>query len=143
MAQQVTINIRKAKDAIRGLKAKIQKAIPKALNTSGEKTKQIIINRTSKGQGLNGAFKRYSPEYRDFRKKKGRGSKPDLNFSGRMLSNMDVKRVSTNKVLVTFKRNEEKKKAEINQKTRPFMGVKQNEISSIENAFLKSFKRNL
>jgi len=141
MAQKVTINIRQAKQSLSSLRARIQKAIPKALSRTGEKAKEIIINRTSKGQGLNGAFKKYSPDYIDFRKKKGRGTKPDLNFSGRMLSNMDVRRVSTNKVLVTFKRNEEKKKAQINQKTRPFMGIKTGEVSQLEIAFLKQFKR--
>jgi hypothetical protein len=143
MAQKVTINIRKAIAALRGLNSDIQRAIPRALSRSGEKAKEIVINRTARGQGLNGAFKKYSPDYIDFRKSKGRGTKPDLNFSGRMLSNMDVKRVSTNKVIVGFKRKEEEKKAIWNQKSRPFMGIKTGEVSQIEDAFLKTFKRNL
>ncbi len=140
---RVTININKAKSELSGLIEDIKRGIPKALNRSGEKAKEIIVNRTARGEGLNGPFKKYSNVYRDFRKSKGRSSKPDLNFSGRMLSSMDVKRTSTNKVLVTFKRKEEMKKAKQNQKTRPFMGIKQSEVGTVENAFLTSFKRNL
>ena len=74
---------------------------------------------------------------------KGRSTKPDLNFSGRMLSSIDVERVSTNKVIVGFKRKEEQNKAIINQKSRPFFGVKSTEIGSIETAFRKTFERNI
>lgn len=140
---RVTINVRQARAQLERLSSRINRAIPKALSRSGEKAKELIINRTAKGQGLNGAFKNYSTDYRDFRKSKSRGSKPNLNFSGRMLSDMDVKRVSTNKVLIGFKRKEEEKKAKFNQKSRPFFGIKQSEIGSVENAFEKTFERNL
>jgi len=139
----VTINYRKFKSDINRFKSNIKRAIPKALNRSGEKTKEIILDRTSRGVGLNGAFKKYNPSYKDYRKKQGRSIKPDLNFSGRMLSNLDVEKVTTNKVLVTFKRKEEKKKAMQNQKTRPFMGVRPQEEKFIVNAFLKQFERDL
>jgi hypothetical protein len=140
---KVTINISRAKASLERLSNNIKRAIPKSLNRAGEKTKELIINRTARGEGLNGAFKRYAPDYKDFRSAKGRSTKPDLNFSGRMLSNMDVKRVSTNKVLVGFKRKEEEKKAKWNQKSRPFFGVKSSEIGSIETAFKKTFERNI
>jgi len=143
MAQKVTINIRKAKAELERLSNNIKRAIPKSLSRAGEKTKELIINRTARGEGLSGAFKKYAPDYRDFRKEKGRSTKPDLNFSGRMLSSMDVERVSTNKVIVGFKRKEEEKKAKWNQKTRPFFGVKSIEIGQIETAFKKTFERNI
>jgi len=140
---QVTINVNKAKAELERLSNNIKRAIPKSLNRAGEKTKELIVNRTARGEGLNGAFKRYNNDYRDFRKAKGRSTKPDLNFSGRMLSSIDVERVSTNKVIVGFKRKEEEKKAKFNQKSRPFFGVKSTEIGSVENAFEKTFERNL
>jgi hypothetical protein len=140
---KVTIDTRKAKAQLDRLSNNIARAIPKALSRAGEKTKELIINRTAKGEGLNGAFKKYNNDYRDFRKAKGRSTKPDLNFSGRMLSNIDVDRVSTNKVIVGFKRKEEQNKAIINQKSRPFFGVKSTEIGSIETAFRKTFERNI
>ena len=140
---KVTIDTRKAKAQLERLSNNIKRAIPKALNRSGEKTKELILNRTARGEGLNGAFKRYNKSYRDFRSAKGRSTKPDLNFSGRMLSSMDVERRSTNKVIVGFKRKEEEKKAKFNQKTRPFFGVKTSEMGQIENAFKKTFERNI
>ena len=105
------VNVTKALREIRGLKGRINRAIPKALNKSGEKTVQTIVERTSRGVGLKGAFKRYNPAYEEFRKDKGRGSKPDLNFSGRMLSNLGVERAGKNKIKVGFSRKEEEKKA--------------------------------
>lgn len=139
----VTINYKKFKSDLRHYKSKIKRAIPKALNRSGEKAKELILDRTSRGVGLTGAFKKYNPAYRDYRKDKGRGIKPDLNFSGRMLSNIDVEQVSTTKVLVNFKRKEEEKKAMHNNKTRPFFGVRPQEEKFVRNAFLKQFERDL
>ena len=140
---KVTIDTRKAKVQLERLSNNIKRAIPKSLNRAGEKTKELIINRTARGVGLNGAFKRYNKSYRDFRSAKGRSTKPDLNFSGRMLSSMDVERRSTNKVIVGFKRKEEEKKAKFNQKTRPFFGVKTSEMGQIETAFKTTFERNI
>ncbi len=140
---KVTIDTRKAKAQLDRLSNNIKRAIPKSLNRAGEKTKELIINRTARGVGLNGAFKKYNNSYRDFRSAKGRSTKPDLNFSGRMLSSIDVERVSTNKVIVGFKRKEEEKKAKWNQKSRPFFGVKTSEIGSIETAFKNTFERNI
>jgi hypothetical protein len=140
---KVTIDTRKAKAQLERLSNNIKRAIPKSLNRAGEKTKELIINRTAKGVGLNGAFKKYNKSYRDFRSAKGRSTKPDLNFSGRMLSSIDVERRSTNKVIVGFKRKEEEKKAKFNQKSRPFFGVKTSEMGQIETAFEKTFERNI
>ena len=140
---KVTIDTRKAKVQLERLSNNIKRAIPKSLNRAGEKTKELIINRTARGVGLNGAFKRYNKSYRDFRSAKGRSTKTDLNFSGRMLSSMDVERRSTNKVIVGFKRKEEEKKAKFNQKTRPFFGVKTSEMGQIETAFKTTFERNI
>jgi len=140
---KVTIDTKKAKVQLERLSNNIKRAIPKSLNRAGEKTKELIINRTARGEGLNGAFKKYNNSYRDFRSAKGRSTKPDLNFSGRMLSSIDVERVSTNKVIVGFKRKEEEKKAKFNQKSRPFFGVKTSEMGQIENAFKTTFERNI
>lgn len=137
------INRRKFRAEINRLKSRIQRAIPKALNRSGEKTVQTIVERTQRGVGLNGAFKRYSSEYADYRAEKGRGKKPDLNFSGRMLSNLGVERVSSDKVKVAFGRKEEQKKAKVNSKTRPFVGVRKPEMKFITDAFKRQFERDI
>ena len=140
---KITINARKFKNFIKSYRADLQRAIPKALNRSGEKTVQTIVERTERGVGLKGAFKRYSPKYADYRAEKGRGGKPDLNFSGRMLSNLGVERVNANKVKVNFGRKEEERKAKFNQKTRPFVGVRPAEIKFITDAFRRQFERDI
>jgi hypothetical protein len=137
------VNVRKAQRELNELKSRIKRSIPKSLNKSGEKTVQTIVERTQRGVGLKGAFKRYSPEYADYRAESGRGTKPDLNFSGRMLSNLGVERVNSNKVKVAFGRKEEERKARFNQKTRPFVGVRPAEVKFIADAFRRQFERDI
>ena len=143
MSIKVKIHTREFKQFVSSFKSKMNRAIPKALNRSGEKTVETIVDRTSRGVGLSGTFKRYSSEYADYRKKQGRGTKPDLNFSGRMLSNLGVQRVNNTTVKVDFSRNEEKVKARQNQKTRPFIGVRPQEVKFIADAFRRQFERDI
>jgi len=124
-------------------KRKLSRAIPKALNRSGEKAVETIVDRTSKGIGLLGGFKRYSRDYADYRREKGRGTKPDLNFSGRMLSNLGVERVNNTKVKVGFSRTEEENKAKHVGKKRPFVGVRPQEMRFITDAFRRQLERDL
>lgn len=140
---KITINARNFKNFIKSFRADLQRSIPKALNRSGEKMRETILDRTSRGVGLRGAFKRYSKGYEEFRKKNGRGTRPDLNFSGRMLSNLDVERKGRNAVIVGFKRKQEAMKAEHNQKTRPFIGVRPQEEKFIVDAFKRQLERDL
>jgi hypothetical protein len=60
-----------------------------------------------------------------------------------MLSNLGVERVNSNKVKVAFGRKEEQTKARINQKTRPFVGVKPQEVKFIADAFKRQFMRDI
>lgn len=143
MGAKIKIHTREFKQFVSDFKRKVDRAIPKALNRSGEKTVETIVDRTSRGVGLKGTFKRYSKEYADYRKEKGRGTKPDLNFSGRMLSNLGVQRVNGTTVKVDFSRNEEKTKARQNQKTRPFIGVRPQEVKFIADAFRRQFERDI
>ena len=92
---------------------------------------------------MRGRFKRYSKGYAKFRKDNGRSTTPDLNFSGRMLSNLDVERKGRNRVIVGFKRKQEQEKAERNQETRPFIGVRSGEVRIITDAFKRQLEREL
>jgi hypothetical protein len=139
----ITINSKKFKRFMERYGANLKRSIPKALNRSGEKTREIILMRTERGVGLRGAFKKYSPGYREYRNSQGRGTKPDLNFSGRMLSNLDVERKSNNIIIVGFKRKEERVKAEKNQKTRPFIGVTSSEQSQVVKSFVRQLEKDL
>ncbi len=140
---KITINASKFKRDMERFADNLQRSIPIALNRSGEKTREAILNRTARGVGLRGAFKQYSPGYREFRNSQGRGTKPDLNFSGRMLSNLDVERKGRNRLVVGFKRREEKLKAEHNNKTRPFIGVTSTEEKSIIQTFARQLEKDL
>lgn len=140
---QIKVHTRNFKNYISSLKTRMDRAIPRALNKSAEKTVETIVDRTHSGNGLRGTFKRYSKAYADYRKEQGRGTKPDLNFSGRMLSNLGVQRVNNTKVKVAFSRKEEREKARQNQKTRPFIGLKNNELRSVTDTFVKQFKRDI
>lgn len=141
---KITINARNFKRYVAGFKQRLNRAIPKALNRSGEKTVETIVDRTQRGVSVSGTrFKRYSKDYAKYRKQEGRGTKPDLNFSGRMLSNLGVERGGRNKVKVAFSRKEEQKKARENQKTRPFIGVRPQEIKFITDAFRRQLERDI
>ena len=138
-----TIHTRDFDRFVASYKRKLDRAIPKALNRSAEKTVETIVDRTSRGVGLLGGFKRYSRDYADYRKEQGRGTKPDLNFSGRMLSNLGVERVNNNKVKVAFSRKEEQDKAKQVGKKRPFVGVRPQEMKFITDAFRRQLERDL
>lgn len=138
-----TINTRDFDRFVASYKRKLDRAIPKALNRSAEKTVETIVDRTSRGVGLLGGFRRYSSGYAAYRKEKGRGTKVDLNFSGRMLSNLGVARVNNNKVKVAFSRKEEENKAKQVGKKRPFVGVRPQEMKFITDAFRRQLERDL
>jgi hypothetical protein len=140
---KVRINTREFKRFVASYKRKLDRAIPKALNRSGEKAVETIVDRTSRGVGLLGGFKRYSSEYADYRREKGRGTKPDLNFSGRMLSNLGVERVNNTKVKVAFSRKEEETKARNVGKKRPFIGARPQEVKFIADAFRRQLERDI
>lgn len=140
---KISINTSRFKSFIQRFTADLDRAIPKALNRSGEKMRETILDRTSRGVGLTGRFIPYSESYAKFRKDNGRGTTPDLNFSGRMLSNLDVERKGRNKVIVGFKRKQEQEKAERNQETRPFIGVRPGEVRFITDAFKRQLEREL
>tara|TARA_R110000796_G_scaffold70400_1_gene160176 strand:+ start:3175 stop:3603 length:429 start_codon:yes stop_codon:yes gene_type:complete len=140
---KIKIHTKNFKAYLSRFRRRMNRAIPKALNKSGEKTVQTIVERSASGRGLRGTFKRYSNEYRDYRSKAGRGSTPDLNFSGRMLSNLGVQRKSNRAVKVGFSRQQEKTKAIHNQKTRPFMGLTNDEVRQVTRAFKTQFERDI
>ena len=140
----MALNRRKFRQFISRFKRRVDRAIPNALNRSGEKTVETIVDRTSRGvSATGGRFKRYSKAYADYRAEKGRGSTPDLNFSGRMLSNLGVERVNNTTVKVAFSRREEENKARNNQKKRPFIGVRPQEVKFITDAFRRQFERDI
>ena len=100
----------------------------------------LIEDRTEKGTGYKGGkFKRYSENYAKFRRKKGRGKKVDLQFSGRMLGSMTSK-ADSRKATIFFTRGEEAKKAAFNDKTRPFFGFNRKDKKRLAKRFIESLE---
>lgn len=88
----------------------------------------IMRIRTQAGQSADGnAFAPYSPAYARYRAKKGRGTNPDLTFTGEMLRAMDVLEVADtgDKVRATigFTSALANNKAAYNSDLRPFLGL--------------------
>lgn len=74
-----------------------------ALRAVGAQAVAIIRERTARGVGSDGAaFKEYSPGYALAKAGTGRGSRPDLTFTGAMLGNLKVKAVTESSVVIGF-----------------------------------------
>src|SRR5210317_22498 len=75
--------------------------VQKVLGRTAEFLMGLIKQRTQKGKNAdNIAFPPYKPEYKAFRREKGRQVNfPDLNFSGQMLSNMTQKSNPTQAII--------------------------------------------
>lgn len=138
-----TFNIRKFIKFKSRRDRNMRRAMPLALDAAGEKIKSLILGRTARGIGLKGKFPRYSKGYEVFRRKNGKSSTPNLKFTGKMLNDLEVKKVNTNRVLVYFKTNKSAEKAAWVSKKRPFMGVKPDEKKLVTAAFLDEFRRKI
>ena len=115
-----------------------------ALGRTAEFLLGIIRNRTQKGKDADGGnFRPYKPEYKSFRRQKGRQVRfPDLNFSGQMLSNMTQKS-SPKEAILFFANKFQNMKAVGNQKKRPFFLIGDRESKTLINFFAKElFKQN-
>ena len=90
------------------------------------------------GKEINGRpFKPYDEKYAAFRKSRGRGTKVDLQFTGRMRGSMTSK-ADDKKAKIFFTRAEEAKKAAMNNKTRPFFGFSAKEEKELAKVFFRA-----
>jgi hypothetical protein len=113
-----------------------------ALGRTAEFLMGVIKTRTQKGKDADGRnFKPYTPEYKIFRREKGRKvNKVDLNFKGNMLSNMTQKSTPKEAILF-FASKAQNIKAVGNQKKRTFFAVGDRESKTLINFFAKEFKK--
>ena len=117
-------------------------SIEQALSITAQAGINIIEERTSKGKSFKGffrSFKKYTRPYAAFRKRKGRGKRPDLQFTGRMLSAM-TSTASESQADIFFSRAEESKKAAMNNKSRPFFGFNRKEEKKLAGVFFRALK---
>ena len=113
-----------------------------ALGRTAEFLMGLIKQRTQKGKDADGRnFKPYTPEYKAFRREKGRQANfPDLNFKGNMLSNITQKSTSKQAILF-FASKAQNIKAVANQKKRTCFAVGDRESKTLINFFAKEFKK--
>lgn len=105
----------------------LPRQLDKALLQTAVKGVGIIKKRTNAGRGINKYFKRYTPKYAAFRRKKGRQVSPvNLQFTGRMLGAMQAFG-HRGYAEISFTRAEESKKAYFNNQKRPFFGFNKTE----------------
>lgn len=124
----------------RDLNNELVRAVDKAMANQLRR----LIKRTDRGEGVDGKFAPYTPEYRDWKvKEKGRNARPDLTLSGNMLANLTHKTKSSGGKItgrIGFTSLKERKKGEGNQKKRPFIGLKREEISEIVDELKKRIR---
>ena len=115
-------------------------SIKKALSITAQAGINIIEDRTSKGVGFKGGkFNGYTATYAAFRASRGRGTNPDLQFTGQMLSSM-TSRANSKQAEIFFSRATESKKAAMNNKSRPFFGFSDREEKQLAQVFFKALK---
>jgi hypothetical protein len=134
-----------------------------ALGRTAEFVMFLIKQRTAKGQSADGGsfppystapyffnitpksktptYKTFQGGYKEYRGFMGRQtSKPDLNFSGNMLSNITQKSSPT-EAIIYFASKFENTKALGNQKKRKFFAIGQREQQPIMNVFMKEYNK--
>lgn len=92
----------------------------------------LIKQRTAKGQDVQGNFFRgYSDKYKIFRQDKGRGTSPNLFFSGKMLGAMTHKTENGDTVRIFFADTQQAAKASGNQRRREFFGLSADDLETL------------
>jgi len=118
----------------------LSRSVRRALSITAQTGVGIIEGRTAKGKGFKGGgFKKYNPTYAAFRKKKGRGTKPNLEFTGTMLGSMTTK-ANSKQAQIFFTRGTEADKAAGNNKSRPFFGFSRKEEKQLGQVFFRNLK---
>jgi hypothetical protein len=114
--------------------------VKKALGRTAEFLIFLIKTKTKKGVDYQGnSFAKYTKAYAEsLEKKSGKGTRPDLLFSGNMLSSITQKSFPTF-AEVYFADKTENTKAINNQSKRKFFAIGERDVNSIMNVFSKEF----
>lgn len=111
-----------------------------ALGRTAEFLMDNIQQRTQKGKDANNmSFAPYTRKYKEFRKTEGKKTKPDLNFSGKMLANM-TQRVTGRSAIIKFADTKQALKALGNQQKRKFFAIG-NRRNNINKVFSMEYKK--
>ena len=115
--------------------------VQKSLGRTAEFLMFLIKRRTARGKDFNGMdFKKYTSEYEEIRKAKQLPTKPDLFFSGKMLSNMTQKSTPS-QAQIYFSSIREGLKAMGNQRKRKFFAIGDAEAPLLKNKFMEEYTK--
>ena len=142
------VDVKLSRRDLKGLSKEKQDLIeartPNGLLAAAQEGINLILNRAAKGEGYEGKLKPYSPSYL-LMKKERKGSGADvvnLTWSGNMLSSISARK-KTNKAEIFFTRATEAKKAAMNQKSRPFFGLNNDDASRLRDVFASHVLRGI
>lgn len=140
MQIKLDANFQQAANDLKKRGKSLNASVKKALLITALKGINIIEARTSKGRSYKGTFfKKYNASYAAYRLQKGRSTKPDLQFTGQMMSSMSA--ISTSRYAeIYFTRATESKKAAMNDKKRPFFGFSRKEQKTLGKTFERYLK---
>ena len=114
--------------------------VKKALGRTAEFLIFLIKSKTKKGVDYQGnSFTPYTKEYKEFRQKSGKGTRPDLIFGGNMLGDI-IQKASPTQAIISFANKFQNTKALNNQSKRKFFAIGDRDVNSIMNVFSKEFK---
>ena len=120
----------------------VKRGIDKAIGRVGSLGKQIILQRTKVGEGVDGPFKAYTTEYMSKLASQGKpGSPVDLFNTGQMIRSMQVRRANSRTAEIYFDNPEAAKKAAFNDQTRPFFGFNAKEEDRLVALFRKEIDK--
>jgi hypothetical protein len=143
MNVNVILDSKKVQAMLKKFPKRIEKSIKRSLGTTANKGQVIIEDRTEKGRGVHGAFKRYSAGYLDHLRKKGWPTRPDLFYTGDMMSSLFSQAKTSKLAIISFRGTKEKRKAIWNHRTRPFFDFNRREGKELRREFAKEFYRNM
>lgn len=131
----MTVKVNRRFDS-RKFSRELIEAAQKSVDVSVSDEVAEMVKRTQSGRDVSGQpFRAYTKEYAAMKNKRGRSTRPDLTFTGRMLANIThrVKKVGSKIVAeIFFSSAKEAAKAQGNLQHRDFFGFSKDQLSRIK-----------
>ena len=149
MKVDVRIDAKRLQTYIKRAIKDMPQEIDRALYKTGQQGVNVILDRTEKGTGTDGAFKRYTPAYATIKAEGWPGTKTrrafggdpsgtvNLMVTGEMLGSMTATKPKNHRTRITFLRSSEAKKAFWNNRQRKFFEFNQKEVNKLGGFFRK------
>tara|TARA_R100000951_G_scaffold114049_1_gene117433 strand:- start:54 stop:476 length:423 start_codon:yes stop_codon:yes gene_type:complete len=135
MQVQVNTDPRDLSTIPENMQEEVRDKIQSALYRVAQIGINIILDRTESGRGFEGGqFKPYREKYAAFRAEQGRGTTPNLNFTGQMLGSITSK-ANSKQAEIFFRGATASAKASKNNNSRPFFGFNRAEKRKLAKKF--------